>query len=179
LRFRRLTQNYRVKHTLDHHKKAISFLAWSPDDSMILTASNDHNLKLWDVESGEMRQTYARHTDPVTSCAWLPAGDKFVSGSLEKNIYLWSLTGEVLYKWAGIRIMDLAITQDGKTLIACSEKKIRMFNLEDKSEQGSIVENESITSVYVAQDGIHLLINLSIQVHLHKTRKFIYGTWLK
>lgn len=70
---------------------------------MILTASNDHNLKLWDVSLGEMRHTYARHTEAVTSCAWLPSGDKFVSGSLEKNIYLWSLTGDVLYKWAGFR----------------------------------------------------------------------------
>lgn len=62
------------------------------------------------------------------------------------------------------RIMDLAISHDGKTLIACSEKKIRLFNLEDKSEQGSLLETESITSVYVAEDGVHLLVNLSIQV---------------
>jgi WD40 repeat protein len=96
-------------HILDEHKKAISFLAWSPDDSLILTASNDHNLKLWDVNTGEMRHTYSRHTEPVTSCAWLPSGDKFVSGSLEKNIYLWSLTGDVLYKWAGIRLVIILI----------------------------------------------------------------------
>jgi hypothetical protein len=60
--------------------------------------------------------------------------------------------------------MDLAITRDGKMMIACSEKKIRLFNLEDKSEQRSLIYIESITSVYVAEDGIHLLVNLSIQV---------------
>lgn len=71
--------------------------------------------------------------------------------------------------------MDLAISRDGATLIACSEKKIRFFNLEDKSEQGSLLETESITSVYVAQDGIHLLVNLSIQVTMFNVRKFICG----
>lgn len=66
--------------------------------------------------------------------------------------------------------MDLSITKDGNSLvnlviiqIACSDKKIRLFDLQTFAETGSILENESITSVFVARDGIHLLVNLSIQ----------------
>lgn len=63
--------------------------------------------------------------------------------------------------------MDLAISHDGLNLIACSERKIRFFNLEDKTESAAIHEDESITSVFVSSDGIHLLVNLSIQeIHL-------------
>ncbi|KAI8909754.1 WD40-repeat-containing domain protein [Gorgonomyces haynaldii] len=154
-------ENFKVLHILDHHKKAISFLAWHPDDLLILTASNDHTLKLWDTRSGELKHTYARHMESVTSCAWLPSGDKFVSGSLEKHVYLWSVNGDVLYKWSGFRTMDLSVSRDGQTLIACSERRIRIFNLDDKSEVSTFEESDSITSVYLANDGEHML-----EIHL-------------
>ena len=32
---------------LTGHEDAISFLAWSPDDSLIITCGNDHKVKLW------------------------------------------------------------------------------------------------------------------------------------
>lgn len=128
------------------------------------------------LKSGSCLNTFSRHNEAVTSCAWLSDGERFVSGSLEKVIYLWNLNGEVLYKWTGIRVMDLAITMDGKTLIATSEKRIRLYDLESKAEEAyihlvfntrSILENESITSVYVGDDGRHILVNLSIQeIHL-------------
>ena len=128
-------KNWKPLYVLSEHKDAVSFLAWSPNDLMLLTASNDHSLKLWDVTTGKCRNTFSKHLDAVTSCAWLPDNSGFVSGSLEKVIYLWNLDGVVVHKWSGIRVMDLAITKDGKTLIATSEKKIRLYNLEDKTEK--------------------------------------------
>lgn len=113
----------------------MSFLAWSPNDLMLLTASNDHTLKLWDVSTGTCTNTFSKHVDAVTSCAWLPNCSGFVSGSLEKVIYLWNIDGTIIHKWAGIRVMDLSVTKDGKTLIATSEKKIRLYNLDDKTEK--------------------------------------------
>jgi hypothetical protein len=122
-------------YVLAEHKDAVSFLAWSPNDLMLLTASNDYSLKLWDVSTGKCMNTFSKHVDAVTSCAWLPDCSGFVSGSLEKAIYLWNIDGTIIHKWAGIRVMDLAITKNGKTLIATSEKKIRLYNLDDKTEQ--------------------------------------------
>ena len=111
--------------------------------------------------------TFSKHIESVTSCVWHPSGHSFFSGSVEKNMYQWSLTGEILNHWPGLRIMDLAITSDGKTLIACAEKKIRMFNLEDNSEGEPLNEIESITSVCLSSDNKKLLVNLSIsEIHL-------------
>ena len=74
------------------------------------------------------------------------------------------MSGEILHKWSGIRVMDLAITNNGKTLIASSEKKIRLYDLETKSEVLALSETESITSVFIGQDDRFILVNLSIQV---------------
>nr|KAJ3409592.1 hypothetical protein HK105_003062 [Polyrhizophydium stewartii] len=154
---------------LEDHSEAVSFLAWSPDSARLLTASNDHTLRLWNSSTGRCETTYARHTESVTSCAWHPNGDRFVSGSLDKHIFLWNIHGDLLYEWKGLRVMDLAISVDGNTLIASSDKKIRLYDLTKSSggEMDEIQESDSITSVYVAADGRHLLVNLSIQeIHL-------------
>ena len=162
-----IKKEFGILHILDDHDEPLSFLSWSPDDAYLLTASNDHSLKLWNSKTGKCENSYERHTEPVTSCAWLPSGDRFVSGSLEKCIYLWNVDGDVLHKWSSIRIMDLAITVDGKTMIACTEKKVRLYNLEDKSEVAQLQETDSITSVHVSGDGRHLLVNIATQeIHL-------------
>ncbi|KAJ8330679.1 hypothetical protein O5D80_001192 [Batrachochytrium dendrobatidis] len=173
-------QQLKYTFILEEHREAVSFLSWRPDSSMLLTASNDHTLKLWNAKTGACEHTFVRHTEPVTSCAWLPNGECFVSGSLDKNIYLWNLGGDILYKWTGVRIMDLTVSIDGSTLIASSDKKIRLYDLNLRHEIGTLQENDSITSVYVASDGKHLLVNLAIQeIHLwsleHKrlVRKYV------
>ncbi|PQQ20013.1 WD repeat-containing protein 26 [Prunus yedoensis var. nudiflora] len=40
-----------LKHTLRSHHNPVSFVAWSPDDSKLLTCGNVEVLKLWDVET--------------------------------------------------------------------------------------------------------------------------------
>ncbi|KAI8897964.1 WD40-repeat-containing domain protein [Globomyces pollinis-pini] len=160
-------ENFKILYVLDDHKKAISYLSWSPDDSYLLTASNDTTLKLWNTKTGQMIQTFSKHTDSVTSCVWHPSGSSFVSGSVEKNMYHWNINGEILFHWPGVRIMDLAMTSDGKKLIACSEKRIRVFDFDDKSELYSLTEHEPITSVCLSKDDKFLLVNLSVsEIHL-------------
>ncbi|KAI8927649.1 WD40-repeat-containing domain protein [Entophlyctis helioformis] len=160
-------QNMQALHILEDHSEAISFLAWSPDSAHLLTASNDHTLKLWCATTGTCEHTYARHTESVMSCAWLPDGTRFVSGSIEKSIYLWSRDGDVLHRWSGVRVMELALSVDGTTLFACTEKRIRMYDIESKAEIGVLQESEAITSVDVSRDGRQLLVNTAIQeIHL-------------
>lgn len=43
--------------TLAGHDNAVALLAWSPDDSKILTCSED-TVRLWDATNGQMLHTY-------------------------------------------------------------------------------------------------------------------------
>jgi WD40 repeat protein len=60
------------------------------------------------------------------------------------------------------------VTNDGKYLVAvCHEKKIRIYDLEEMKELGSIQETESITSLCLSGDDKYALVNLSSQeIHL-------------
>ncbi|KAJ3182334.1 hypothetical protein HDU87_008497 [Geranomyces variabilis] len=152
---------------LEGHDNAISHLAWSPNDAYVLTGSNDNTLRLWSPKTGECQNTFTRHGNTVTACAWLPDSQHFVSASIDKQIILWDLQGEVLFRWSGVRVTDLAVSRDGAVMVAISENTIRLYNLADRRETGALPETDSITSVAIADDCRHVLVNLSLQeVHL-------------
>jgi WD repeat-containing protein 26 len=114
-----------------------------------------------------LTNTFTKHTDLVTCCAWLPSGDGFISGSVEKNLYQWRLDGSISHQWSGFRTMDVSISSDGKKMVACCEKKIRVFDLQGKGELYSMQESDSITSIALSSDNNQLLVNLSIsEIHL-------------
>jgi len=43
-----MLQTFDVAATLSGHSDGISYCAWSPDDSMLLTCSSDSDVRLWD-----------------------------------------------------------------------------------------------------------------------------------
>ncbi|XP_047260584.1 WD repeat-containing protein WDS homolog isoform X2 [Capsicum annuum] len=111
------------RHVLRSHQKPVSFVAWSPDDTMLLTCGNIEVLNLWDVETGTCKHTYGDAGFIISSCAWFPDSKRFVCGSSdpEKGIYMWDCEGNEIRSWKGMRmpkVLDLAITADGEKLIS-------------------------------------------------------------
>eukprot|EP00741_Cyanophora_paradoxa_P019883 tig00021178_g19189.t1 len=125
----------RQLHTLRGHQEALSFVSWSPDDTMLLSCGNDFAVKLWDTRTGACKRTFSSHTDSVTACSWLPDSRRFVTGGLDQLLVLTDIDGNELRRWTGARINDLAVSHDGKQIVAiCSEKKIRLYDLEGPGE---------------------------------------------
>ena len=141
---------------------------------MLLTGSNDKTLRLWDNNTGKCIQTYIRHNEIISACAWLPCGTKFVSGSVDKFVYLWNINGDIIHKWSGMRIHDLAITKCGEKMIAMSEKRVVVFSIKNLSPSETdspilqtLIESDSITSMTISRDSKYLLVNMSTQeIHL-------------
>eukprot|EP00898_Chlorokybus_atmophyticus_P008224 jgi/Chlat1/8402/Chrsp80S09222 len=159
-----------VKHILRGHTQPLSFVAWSPDDSHLLTCGSDKLVKLWDTAIGTCKRTYDRHKESVTACAWFPDGQRFVSGGLDKSLFFWDIDGKELDHWSGSRINDLAITADGERLVSVNhEKEIRVVRLVDKSTDSVEDASANITSLCLSKDGKSLLVNLSKQeIHLRE-----------
>ncbi|KAL8490006.1 hypothetical protein ACS0TY_025779 [Phlomoides rotata] len=161
-----------LRHILRSHKNPVSFVAWSPDDTMLLTCGNLEVLKLWDVETGTCKHTFGNDGFTVSSCAWFPDSKCIVCGSSDpkKGIYMWDCEGNEIKAWKGMRmpkVLDLAVTPDGENLISIfSDKDIRILNLSTSTER-VVSEEHSITSLSVSGDNKSLIVNLNSQeIHL-------------
>ncbi|KAK9282019.1 hypothetical protein L1049_004930 [Liquidambar formosana] len=170
-----------LKHTLRSHQNAVSFVAWSPDDTKLLTCGNMEVLKLWDVETGTCKHTFGNHGFIVSSCAWFPGSKRLVCGSSdpEKGIYMWDCDGNEIKAWKGMRmpkVLDLAVTPDGENLISIfSDKEIRILNVRTNAER-VISEEHPITSLSVSGDSKFLIVNLNSQeIHMWD----VAGRWDK
>ncbi len=71
-------------------------VALSPDGRTLASGSSDHTVKVWDLQTGELRYTLSGHSDPVNAIAISPSGQTAASGGEDQTIKLWDLqTGEL------------------------------------------------------------------------------------
>ncbi|EPQ57967.1 WD40 repeat-like protein [Gloeophyllum trabeum ATCC 11539] len=112
-------RTYTVDFVLREHQYAVGYLAWSLDDSILLTASDDC-VRMWNTTSGICIRVLKEHSDTVTSLAWLPDGTGFISGGLDRKIILWDVDGNRRDSWGttSIRVTDLAVTPDFTRVVA-------------------------------------------------------------
>ena len=72
-------------------------MAVTPDGKRAVSASWDHTLKVWDLETGRALRPLEGHSAPVVGVAVTPDGKRAVSASGDKTLKVWDLeTGEVL-----------------------------------------------------------------------------------
>ena len=73
------------------HFDATNAIAYSPDGTRIVTASDDGKLKLWDVVSGFCIVTFTEHTSGITACEFAKRGNVLFTASLDGSVRAWDL----------------------------------------------------------------------------------------
>jgi eukaryotic-like serine/threonine-protein kinase len=87
-----------AKHTLVNNKQVLVFtghlasvnaLSWSPDGTLIASASDDTFVQVWNASSGQRTLIYSGHTEEVAAVGWAPNGKLIASGGEDQTVQVW------------------------------------------------------------------------------------------
>lgn len=77
--------------TLTSHSDIVTDVKYSPDGTMVASASMDKVIKIWDTSTGMVLDTLLGHTGIPRSLDWTPDSTKLISVE-NTDMYLWDVT---------------------------------------------------------------------------------------
>jgi WD40 repeat protein len=80
-----------VKTVLSDHVFRVNDVEYSPDGSLLASASNDTGIGIWRAADGVLLQMLHEHRLQATSIAFSPDGLNLVTGSQEGEIHIWNV----------------------------------------------------------------------------------------
>ncbi|UKZ83496.1 hypothetical protein TrVFT333_011305 [Trichoderma virens FT-333] len=159
-----LMTTFTVTHVLPNHGgDGVGDIAWSPDDSMIMTCSFDKYARLWDTTTGTLIKTLRKFTEPVSGCVWAADSRSFVLGSLDKvhGLCTFNVYDDEIIEWnKKHRVQDLCGSPDERLLVVVDDlQNIHVYDANTRELEYDLELKARPTSVSISQDSRHLLVN--------------------
>ncbi len=117
---------------LTGHAFDVRGVAFSPDGTLLATASADKTARLWDTATGQATRTLTGHAIDVRGVAFSPDGTLLATASADKTVRLWdTATGHAIRSLAGHSkaVHGVAFSPNG-TLVATAsaDKTARLWD---------------------------------------------------
>jgi WD40 repeat protein len=103
---------------LQGHTQTVNDLVFTPDGKHLITASDDHTVRVWDLEHGGA-QILAGHSDEVWRIELSPDGRFIATAGKDRTVRLWNLEtggGRLLASHPG-PVYGIGFTPDGQHLV--------------------------------------------------------------
>jgi WD40 repeat protein len=109
-----------LKNEAAHYEEAtFSFVAFSPDLSLLATGSANGDLRLFDTSSGRVFKKLNSGPSPVLCIAFSNDGQRLAAGYADNTVKIWKTTGlvdPVILRGHTAPVQALAFSNDGKRL---------------------------------------------------------------
>lgn len=110
--------------SLNDHPCAISCVTFNASSNQVLSGSEDKILRLWDLASGKLLNTFKGHTRRISCVTFNASGSQVLSGSYDRTLRLWDvLNGQCLEVFArhNDSISSCAFNASGSQIISGSD----------------------------------------------------------
>ncbi|MFX0183784.1 MAG: hypothetical protein ACFE95_11940 [Candidatus Hodarchaeota archaeon] len=115
------------------HSSEVWDVEFSPDGSLLASASSDNSILVWNATNGEIFRNLTGHLESVYSVAFHPNDLVLASGSFDRSVLVWNLTtGEIMHNFTGhtSSIWSLEFSADGSYLASGSgDSTVRIWDL--------------------------------------------------
>jgi WD40 repeat protein len=112
-----------IRAAMRGHTNAVSNAAFSPDGTLVVTASEDHTARIWQANTGQSLAQLDRHKAGVTKTVFSPDGQLVVTASADGTARLWkAATGESVVELRGHTkaVWSADFSPDGKSVVTAS-----------------------------------------------------------
>ncbi len=112
------------------HTAPVHDVAYSPDGSRIVSASNDHTARIWDARTGVQLQVLTGHAREVRSAVYSADGTEILTGSLDGTARTWDArTGSPRRVLHHARLVACAsYSPDGTRILTAGDGRWRVWD---------------------------------------------------
>ncbi len=129
----RSSPSWKLLHTLTGHRNQVTCVAFSPDQEILASSSQDLTIEIWRLKNGKRWYTLTGHENWVTSIAFSPKEEILASGSRDQTVEIWDLKkGKRWYTLIGHQdaVEQVAFSPQGDILASASrDKTIQIWDL--------------------------------------------------
>jgi WD40 repeat protein len=148
--------------TLAGHTARVRDVAITTDGKQAVSASDDHTLKVWDLERGTEVYTLNGHSDWVRAVAIFPNATRAVSASDDHTLRVWNIesgTLDMTMDNYGDWIRKLTVTPNGRYAISASDDRtLKIWDLERGTIKRSLKGHSGeLNALAITADGRFLL----------------------
>jgi WD40 repeat protein len=151
----------RIERVLKDHTAPITSLAFSPDGKKLASGGHDNTIRIWDVATG--RADLVLHkTGHVAGLAFAPDGRHLAQQTFQGQCIIRDLGNpDAMFQVKAtrrpvLRNANVAWSADGKTVAACGDDGLRLYNPDGKLRL-HLLQNHETASVGISLDSSRVL----------------------